>query len=139
MAMLAGIAGAVFLLKSRKNMQSDDAANERRDYGQLDKAHRDKLGRFVDISEEFEKELQGVGAVLLFVCVAAMMAPLGTYLISDQFEIPFVGSLLGFFTLTTLIVFPISMRASLDLNCLPTTRRRPGPAMLTATALAVIP
>lgn len=138
-AVLAGVAGAVFLLKARRSMQGDDAATNTPDYRQLDKEHQDRLGRHVDISEEFEKELQSVGVVLLFVCIAAMMAPLGTYLISDQIEVPYAGSLLAFFMLTTLIVLPISMRASLDLNWLPITRRRPGPAMLTATALAVIP
>ncbi len=138
-AILAAMLGAGFLLRARKSMQAEDAADDKPDYRQLDQAHRDKLGRFVDISEEFEKELQGVGAILLFAAMASFMAPIGTYLISDQFEIPFVGSIMGFFILTTLLVFPISMRASLDLNWLPITHRRPGPAMLTAPSLAVVP
>ena len=138
-AMLLAMLGASFLLKTRKSMGHLPEAANTADRPSDPLIEEDKPSRLVDISEDFEKDLQRVGGTLMFVCFAAMMAPLGTYIISDQVEIPFVESILGFFLLTSLLVFPIAMRATLDLFWLPITRRRPGAVVLLATALAVVP
>lgn len=137
-ALLASVA-AFLLHRTRTRMGHAPAVPRPVSVSSAAKPAEDELSRFVDISEDFEQDLRGAGSVLMFVCFAAMIAPLGTYLISDQVEIPFVESLLGFFLLTSLLVFPVAMRAAYDMNWLPITRRRPGSAVLLATALAVVP
>jgi hypothetical protein len=135
----AAIAWAVYSLRTRS---STPAAVEPSDIPHAAKPEdvgRDRLSRFVDIPEELESDLRGVGWVLTLVYMAVIVAPFGTYIIADQVSIPFVEWIIGFFGLAAVLVFPSVMRAALDLNWLPISRRRPGPAMLMATSLAVVP
>lgn len=104
-----------------------------------DASNRDRLSRFVDIPEEFEKELMKIGRGMMWVFIAMFVAPLATYLIADQVAIPFLELLLGYLCLSALLVSPVIMQAAIDLNWLPLTRRRPGMAVLPATSLAIVP
>lgn len=135
----AAIAWAVYALWARNSGQLTGAASDISHDSKLEDSHRDRLSRFVDIPEELESDLRGVGWILTLVYMALIVAPVGTYIIADQMSIPFVEWIIGFFSLAAVLVFPSVMRAALDLNWLPTSRRRPGPAMLMATSLAVVP
>ncbi|MDA1166370.1 MAG: serine/threonine-protein kinase [Planctomycetota bacterium] len=130
---------AVSSRRARRRTQAAVDASDISHDAEPEHADGDRLSRFVDIPEELERDLRGVGLILTLVYMAVMIAPFGTYIIADQVRIPFVGWIIGFFGLAAVLVFPIMMRAAMDLNWLPMSRRRPGPAMLMATSLAVVP
>jgi uncharacterized membrane protein YhaH (DUF805 family) len=135
----AAIAWAVYSLKTRSSTRAAVESSDIPHAAKPEDVGRDRLSRFVDISEELERDLRGVGWVLTLVYMAVIVAPFGMYIIADQVSIPFVEWIIGFFGLAAVLVFPSVMRAALDLNWLPISRRRPGPAMLMATSLAVVP
>lgn len=125
--------------RARRSKQPTDAASAISHDPKSEASGRDRLSRFVDIPEELERDLRGVGLIMTLAFMAVVVAPFATYIIADQVSIPFVEWIIGVFGLVAVLVFPIGMKAALELNWLSITRRRPGPAMLMATSLAVVP
>ena len=135
----AAIAWAVYSLRSMSSGQATGAASEISHDSETEDADRDHLSRFVDVPEELERDLRGVGQIMTLAYMAVIVAPFGTYIIADQVTVPFVGWIIGFFGLIAILVFPIGMKAGIELNWLSITRRRPGAAVLVATSLAIVP
>lgn len=92
-----------------------------------------------EISEDFQRELQGIGSILTLVYLAAFIAPVLTYIVADQWPFPGENVVIGIFAVAALVVLPVVFKSALDLSWLSITRRRPHARLLLATTLAVIP